>query len=141
MTNEASNLKPTSVQWAVRCLWISVSLVLVVSIAPFLGVAGIPGDAVAIVTNLITGGLLSWVAIKVGAGRSWARWMLAVIFVLGSLIFVVSLVFTPEAFRSLTPVAKASCIVQFVLQGAALVFMFTRTSRQWFRVTQVPSAP
>jgi len=42
MSNDASNDKPTSVQWAVRCLWISVGLVVLLSIAPFLGVTGIP---------------------------------------------------------------------------------------------------
>ena len=125
---------------AVACLWISAFLVLVLCAASSLGVGDLPSGPLALITNLVTFALLAWVAIKLGAGRNWARWVFAILYVFGSLAFAVSVVFLPEAFLALSMAAKTSSVVQFFLQTVALVLMFTHTSRNWFRAKKVASA-
>lgn len=140
MSNDLENLKPPSMQRAVACFWISACLVLLLCAASLAGVGGVPGGASALATNLVTFALLAWVATKLGSGRNWARWVFAVLYVLGSLASAVSIVFLPEAFLSLSLLAKASSVVQFILQTAALLLMFTHPSCTWLRAKKVASA-
>ena len=137
MSSPTSGNKPKSVQWAVVCLWVSVGLVSVLTVDSWVGLVGIPRGIASTVTNLLTLALLALVAIKLGAGRGWARWLFAVVYVLGSLMFVVSLLLAPQVFRSLPTVLQGSGIVQFALQTAALVLMFTEASRQWFKAKRI----
>jgi len=125
--------KPKSVQRAVVCLWISIGLVLFLTVAAFFAPLGIPHDVVTTVTNVASAALLAWVAVKLDAGRGWAQWLFAAIYVLGLSTFVVSMLLSPETFRSLPILLQASGIVQLALQTAALVFMFAPTSQRWLR--------
>ena len=132
MAGDPAN-KPDSVRRAVLCLWLSVGLVLFLTVAAFFAPLGIPHDGVTTVTNLASAALLAWVAVKLDAGRGWAQWLFAAIYVLGLSTFVVSMLLSPETFRSLPILLQASGIVQLALQTAALVFMFTATSQRWLR--------
>ena len=125
--------KPNSVRRAVLCLWISVGLVLFLTVAAFFAPLGIPHDAVGTLTNLASAALLALVAVKLDAGRGWAQWLFAAIYVLGLSTFVASMLLSPETFRSLPILLQASGIVQLALQTAALIFMFTGTSQRWLR--------
>ena len=125
--------KPRSVRRAVLCLWLSVGLVLLLTLAAFFAPLGIPHDVVTTLTNLASAALLAWVAVKLDAGRGWAQWLFAAIYVLGLSTFVVSVLLSPETFRSLPILLQASGIVQLALQTAALVFMFAATSQRWLR--------
>ena len=125
--------KPKSVRRAVLCLWMSVSLVLFLTVAAFFVPLGIPHDVVTTVTNLASAALMALVAVKLDAGRGWAQWLFAAVYVLGLSTFVVSMLLSPETFRSLPILLQASGIVQLALQTAALVFMFTPTSQRWLR--------
>lgn len=137
MLSQATNTKPLSIQRAVICLWLSAGLVVLLTVASWVGLQQIPGGVVPTLTNLVTVALLALVALKVGAGRNWARWLFAVGYVLGSFMFVVSLFLAPQLFRSLPVVLQGSGIVQFALQSVALVLLFIGTSRQWFRTQLV----
>ena len=141
MTPSAS--QPLAIGRAALCLWISTALVLLVMTAQVLGwvpLAGsTPGMTVSI--GLVTAALLGFVAASVSARRSWVRWLFAVVYVLGTLGTVVLVVLTPEVFRALPMVLQANMIAQFILQTAALVLMFTSTSRHWFATRHVETAP
>jgi hypothetical protein len=141
MSTDASSDKPKSVQRAVVCLWISVGLALIVTGAPFIGLLDSPDIVTATITNLVTAGFLALVAAKIGAGRGWARWLFAVVYILGSFAGIVSLLVAPQMFRSSPPILQGSGILQFALQTAAFVLMFTSTSRQWFKAKRVEPAP
>ena len=132
MASDPGN-KPPSAKRAVLFLWISVGLVLFLTVAAFFAPLGIPHDLVTTVTNLASAALLAWVAVKLDAGRAWAQWLFAAIYVLGLSTFVVSMLLSPETFRSLPILLQASGIVQLALQTAALVFMFTPASQRWLR--------
>jgi len=80
---------------------------------------------VAIATNFVTVCLLAWVAIMIGAGRGWARWLFAAIYVLGSLGIIVSIFLMPEVFSLVAQSCEGIRYVQFVLQSTALMLMFT----------------
>lgn len=129
--------KPQSIQRAVTCLWISAGLVALLTVVSWTGALGIPSGVGPTLTNLLTFLLLALVAIKVSAGRNWARWLFAIVYVLGSLMFVVSLLLAPQVFRSFPAVLQGSTVVQFALQTLALVLLFIGTSGQWFKSQRV----
>jgi hypothetical protein len=91
--------------------------------------------------GLVTAGLLGLIAVSISARRGWGRWLFAVIYVLGTLGFVMLVAITPETFRAFPMVLQANMVVQFALQTAALVLMFSSTSRQWFRARHAATAP
>ena len=91
--------------------------------------------------GLVTVGLLALVAIKLGAGRGWARWLFLVLYFLGTFGFIILLFLAPQAFLSQPLLGQASATIQVVLQTAALVLMFTRASREWFGAPSAVSSP
>jgi len=141
MLIDATSEKPTSVQRTAICLWISAGLALTLTVVQAIGLIETTHVGLAVVTGLITAGLLALVAVKIGAGRGWARWLFAVLYVFGSFAFIVSVLIAPEMFRALPSILQGSSIVQFVLQTVALVLVFTSTSRQWFKAKRVRTAP
>ena len=80
------------------------------------------------VVSLITLGIIFSLIKLIGLGKKWARVVLLVLFVLGILIF-------PAA---LGPIFKFNLLVgvltifNALLQGVALVFLFSKASTQWF---------
>ena len=121
--------KPTSVRRAAVCLWISVAVTVVSAVfhASILTSADV-------VTLAITAGLLALVAAKVSAGRSWARWLFLVVWILGALSGVAVVVLAPQAFLAWPGTVQAIAVLQFAIQTSALVLLFTRASREWFGV-------
>jgi len=85
--------------------------------------------------------LLAWVAEKIRGGRSWARWLFLVVYVLGSLSVAAVAVLAPQLFLSQPMLLRGSGVVQFALQTIALVLMFSPTSRHWFGRTHATDTP
>jgi peptidoglycan/LPS O-acetylase OafA/YrhL len=133
MPSETTSTRPKSMQRATICLWLSASLVALLTVASWLGVQGIPSGAQSTTTNVITFALLALIANKVSARRNWARWVFAVIYVLGSAMFLFAALLAPQVFLSMPVVLQSSAIVQFALQTVALILLFVNSSRQWFR--------
>jgi hypothetical protein len=88
--------------------------------------------AMATIVAAISAGLLALVAVKVGLGRNWARWVFVVVYVLGSLASMIAFAVAPQMLGAMPVLGKVSMVSQFVLQTIVLVLMFTRASRQWF---------
>ena len=135
--------RPASIQRAAICLWISAGLALLVTLAQVTGFVQTAGASVGLtaVTGLGTAGLLALMAAKISVGRSWARWLFVVIYVLGSLTSAVLVLAAPAVFRALPTVLQVSMILQTLLQTAALVLIFTSTSRHWFKSGHGAAAP
>jgi len=88
-----------------------------------------PNAPVASVIVLILTFLVVFALIKqIGHGRKWARVVLLVLFVAGLLAFPWTL---PILFKANFLVGVLS-VFQALLQLVALVFLFSRTSTQWF---------
>ena len=132
--------RPNTVPGAAYCLWASAALVLLVTTAQITGLvanlSGTVGMAVAI--GVGTAALLGVIAWYLSRGRNWARWLFAVIYVIGTLGL---LAITPEAFLALPTILQANMILQFILQTVALILMFTRASNQWFKAKRATAAP
>ena len=126
--------KPPAIWWAVKCLWISIAVMV---IATVLAVAGVSGSREAIVATIVTsgisGGLLVLVAVALNARRNWSRWVFLVLFILGSAVFALGLALAPQAYAAMPRLDQISALVQFALQTAALVFMFLPASGDWLR--------
>ena len=132
MNANAENSKPLSVRCAVTCMWISVVLAVIIAVLQFVGILPSANRVVVAATGIVTPAVLSLVAAKVSTGRNWARWLFIALCFMGSLLFMVSAVFAPQAFLLLPTPLQASGIVQCALQTVAAVLLFTRASRQWF---------
>jgi len=125
--------RPGLVIIAERLLWLSAVITALFTLTAYIGVFSlkIPGDAV--ISNLLTVAFLLLCAVKIGAGRNWARWLLLVVFSLGSLMLPVALVFAPQVVRSMPLHLVVVGFVQFAIQLAALILVFTPASKEWFR--------
>jgi hypothetical protein len=130
----AKDSRPQSIRAAVMCLRLSAAVAAVLTLLPLLGVLPLTGaTAIATaITGFVTVGLLALVAAKINAGRGWARWLSAVIYTLGSFIFVLGSLLEPRTFSVLPTSSKVSAAVQFAIQTAALICVFLPGSRAWF---------
>jgi hypothetical protein len=126
--------RPQSILAAVMCLRLSAAVAAVLTLLPLLGMLPLAGaSAIATaITGFVTVGLLALVAAKINAGHGWARWLFAVIYVLGSFLFVLCLLLAPQTFLALPTSSEVSAAVQFAIQTVALICVFLPESRPWF---------
>ena len=129
---EPPHSRPTSVDYAVACLWISVALTVALTASALAGLITTGQVLQDAVTNTLGAALTALIASKLNAGRNWARWLLVVLYALGSCVLIVAVLLAPQALLPLPPILIASGVAQFALQGAALAFVLSRSSRQWF---------
>lgn len=124
-----------ALQKAALCLWIAAGLTLVVMIAQISGV--VPGGgAVTVRTGIFdigSAGLLALVAAKIAAGRGWAKWLYAVVYGFGSLLYAILVAVLPRLFIALPSILKVNVLVQFVLETAAMILIFSVTAQRWLR--------
>lgn len=134
--------RPQSVRRAVICLWIAAGLYIVDSVVMLVNLGFILGSVDGKVTfvsilvmRLLFICLFVLVAVKFGAGRSWARWLFAVPYASGLLLlFFIPLNRISQVFLSLFTVANLPGTLVFVAQTAALIFMFASASSQWLKI-------
>jgi len=134
---ELNRPRPTSLRRAITCLWISVALTLVLAGAHLIGVLATPDLAVATATAVVAAGLLVLVVVNVASGRGWARWLYVGVYAFGVLTFVPFLVLAPQAFLAVPIPDQVAAVCQLLLQTTALVLMFARASRAWFKAPRV----
>ena len=141
MTADAS--QPAAIRRAALCLWLSAAFALLAMTVQVLGWVPLVGSTpgMTAIIGLATAGLLAVVAISIGARHGWVRWLFAVIYVIGTLGAMVLVVIAPEAFRGIPTVLQANVVAQFILQTAALILMFTSSSRHWFATRRAENAP
>jgi len=101
----------------------------------------VPDTVAATVIGLLSAGFLALMAAKLAAGRRWALWLFAIVYVIGTLGTLVSAIVIPQAFLSQPALLQASTILQFGLQTVAMFLIFTSTARQWFKVGHATTAP
>ena len=134
--------RPPSIRLAVLFLWISMGLAIGMQALRFPAYlqmvrsgAMTPADlAGQIGGTAFSCAIVILVALKVGAGRNWARWLYLALYVLGTGLTLLTFAVMPRMLQYLTaaPIAAASVALQTVLQTVALAAMFVRPSREWF---------
>jgi len=81
-----------------------------------------------IITKLISYAISIYLIYLVGKGKNWARWVLAIIFVI-----CIPLTILPFfELLSHNPINSVLGLAQLVLYSAGLVLLFQQSSREWF---------
>jgi uncharacterized membrane protein len=130
---------PKSVWWFEKLMWLSLLLGVVVAWLDWdriiseaqeaAGAMPIAVQTVSIFTIVITiAVMLGLVFLIARVRQNWARWVFAVLFVLGLPFVVLKL----PADLSANPTAGALSVVQLVMQVTALVLIFVPSARPWF---------
>ncbi|HEY5087834.1 MAG TPA: hypothetical protein VII66_10795 [Gemmatimonadaceae bacterium] len=133
MSDYSASVRPGSVTLAGRLLWISAAITAVLTVAAYAGALPFRFSGEAMISNFITAALLALCAAKIGAGRNWARWLMLIIFVLGSLTIPIALILAPQILQSIPALLLVVFLLQSAIQIVALVLAFMPTSRIWFR--------
>ena len=133
---------PTSIRRTAFCLWVSAFLALLATLLQVTGiVSSVASPGITLAIGLLTAGLLALVAAKVNTGRGWARWLFLVLYVIGVPFAALIFLGAPQTFRALPALLQINVVAQSVLQTAAVAFMYTATSRAWFRSARASTAP
>jgi hypothetical protein len=99
----------------------------IVGFSPNALTAGLP---FAIGILVLTLAILLFLIAKISAGRNWARITFTVLFVLG-LPTCAALVLTDKFFQN--PISGGVVLLQTIVQGWALVLLFTKPGSDWFK--------
>lgn len=131
-TEPTAGTRPGEVTLAVRLIWISITIGLVISgirVAPL--VSGVSLVSV-LLFALVFFGIYLFLVSKIAAGRNWARIVFLVLLVIG-LPFAVP---TYLAELRTSVVFGSISILIAVLQVVATYLLFTRNSNRWFKTRQ-----
>src|SRR5262245_3360488 len=130
MVVESVPVKPRAVRNAAILLGISAVLIAGIAVAIRLGVIAESPGGDPTIPSFIASALLGLIAWKIDTGRNWARWLFAVIFVMGTLVSMISFYRLPALWRSMSAPGLVSGAVQVTVQALALIFMFSRESSE-----------
>jgi hypothetical protein len=129
----APSQSPPSVRAALACLWLSTGILALLVPAAWANLWGLPNTTSITVNNLLTLAFMLFVIVKLTAGRGWARWVFAAVYLLGSSVTLYLSIFEPQTFRNQVFALQATGLVQLALQTAAVVLLLMPTARQWFK--------
>lgn len=136
LLSDASMERPLAMQFAVALLFVAAALSALVLVTSLLGIGPVPADVPNISTVVITLVFLLVTAIGIRAGRNWARWLLLIMVIFGSLFMLMDAVVSPEIYLSMSIDSLLSALSQTILQIGATVLVFSRRSRAWFAAVQ-----
>ena len=133
MTRDSSIARPVSVRQAVVILYASLGLGIVRSSleAQQLSASAPLGFVFAVALCVLV--LMALIVYLIGSGKSWARMVFLVLFLLGCPLAVRPLLRSLEA----TPVSGILGLLQIVMQLLALVLLFQRSASNWFKAVKL----
>lgn len=133
--------RPREVTVAMRLLWLSAALTVFFTVVHALRLlpVQIPIRTGAVISNFGTAAFLALSALKFGAGRNWARWLLLAVVVFGSLTLPLLMILAPQLLRVMPPLLVLIGLVQCCIQVSALILAFLPASRAWFKTGGQPT--
>lgn len=134
-----TQLRPRTVTLAVWLLSISAAIEALFVGAGLAGLLPFLVLGSSIIGSAVTTLLIVLCAISIRAGRNWSRWLMLVVSLPAVLLFPISIFRNQQALDYLPVILVAEGTIQFVLQLAALTFIFAPVSRGWFRPTEMIS--
>lgn len=148
MTDSKSNYKPSSIQAAIGCLWLSALLSVPVLALILSGVVDLPSrvSLKTIVIGVIGNFFNIWIIIGISNGKARARQLFALGPALALVLVPAFVLLLPaslalqtisQAFGTFWPLVSAILVAQLLLQIIALVLLFNSTSNRWFREQQL----
>ncbi len=99
----------------------------------------LPNTTSVTVNNLLTLAFMLLVIRKLAAGRGWARWVFAVVYLLGSSVSLYLSVFEPQIFRNQPLALQTTGLVQLALQTVAMGLLVMPAAQQWFQMQRARS--
>jgi hypothetical protein len=133
VSKQASISHPSSVRAVLVCLWLSTGILALLTVCAWANLLALPNTASVTVNNLLTLAFMLFVIAKLAAGRGWARWVFAGVYLLGSAVTLYLSIFEPQTFRNQPVALQATGLAQLALQTAAMVLLLMPTARQWFQ--------
>jgi uncharacterized membrane protein len=137
--NSSSRNPPGVMRIAQACLWASVAIAAMLTVAVWTSLLGVTSTASLTVNNLLSLALLVLIAVNINAGRRWARELFAFVYVLGALMTLYLALFVPLSFSSMPTLLQITGLLQLALQTAAIVLIFVPPSRRWFKAQRGPA--
>ena len=121
--------RPHKVGTAVKLLYITLGIGVLRSVteASMHAEATSPGFVMFVTFSVL--GIMWLFVFMIGQGRNWARFTFLVLFIIGIPFSVLPLLQSLAA----KPVSGLLGIVQIIIQIVALVFLFQKSSSDWFR--------
>ncbi|MBI4149487.1 hypothetical protein HY491_03490 [Candidatus Woesearchaeota archaeon] len=128
--NTGDAARPNRVSTAIKLLYLSVVISIVQSFFTSPALDNIPPLALIIFVNMFSLAILSFFIFMAAKGRNWARIVLLVLFIAGIPFFIYSL----PRLLLLNPINGILNIGNTILTIIALVFLFQKSSSDWFRL-------
>ncbi len=131
-TEPVGDARPGEVTLAVRLLWISIAIGLLIT---GLRVAGLVSGAslvVALLLGVVIFGFYLFLVSRISAGRNWARIVFLVLFLIGLPFSIPT--YLAELRKSV--LFGSISILIAVIQLVATYLLFTKNSNRWFRQRQ-----
>ncbi len=133
MPTKALSEKPLKVTIAVKFFYLVVGFGIIRAVMTIIRHADVRSPHFLIYTKLIIYAGSLYLIYQLNKGRNWARWLLAVIF-----IIAIPLVILPAfASYSHNPVDAILAFIQTALYIIGLVFLFHRSSSSWFGTEKI----
>ena len=124
---------PTQIQRAALLLWASLGLITVQAAVSQILTPQEPGDWIAWVGLVSTTGVEAWLIYLIPRRKNWARVATATLGGLGLVACVVAYIFFPEISWDEPWWSDGLFVSSYLLEIAAIVFLFSRASNEWFR--------
>jgi hypothetical protein len=125
--------RPREVDWAVRLLWISLGITILVSPIEFHyahGAESLPG---LLVNDLFSFGIESVFIWKISQGANWARITYLVFFLISVAFTILAAIFGPRTHFHFQAIIWVIGGVQILIESAALVLLFRKPGMYWFK--------
>ena len=131
---QSPNPKPVVVTIATRMLYSTLAIGVIRCSLEWSRLTQVTSPVLIFISMTFTLGIMLWLTYKMDNGRNWARITFLVLCILGVPFAVLPLL------RSLSnsPISGALGLAQVALQLAALIFLFRRDARLWFRPVAIP---
>lgn len=126
--------KPKQVQLAILCIWASLPLLFLYCIFEYFtqrSDADSLEQIISLIVSMFSIIVYAWLALKIASRRNWARWVFAIICILG-MLSLLGFAFLEDSFSNMGPVEKASLAIQCALNVTALLLLFAPSSNDWF---------
>lgn len=132
-----STQRPKSVSTATNMLWASLAVGFVKSVFAMPTIAEGANVLAAVVAVSVFAGL-ALLNLKIASGRNWARCTLLGLFLVG----LIPVFLFPALSKERSSDFATTCLaLQTLLQGCALVMLFTTAPNRWFKAQRRLSAP
>lgn len=122
---------PNSIRSTIGCIAISALLEAAITLMKFFGFLPTRSAISTLIIGAIATGLLALLAFKIANHRMWAGRVFA--FIASAGVVVLANMILSGTFLAEPPLVRAVTLVQTFLQIVALLALFTRGSRKWFR--------